>query len=150
MKHLKVTVLAGLILTAPFATAHDGATGVVKQRMDAMSKIGSYLKSVNGMLRGTADMDTSAIQAAMEDIAMMSTHLPDMFPEGTGDAPSEAGPMIWTDPEGFTASFVELETAAKAMAEIAKDGKTDALGPAFGAVAKTCKGCHSDYRINRD
>lgn len=150
MKHLKITLLAGLILTASFATAHDGATGVVKERMDAMGKIGSYLKSVNAMLRGTATMDLSAIQAAMEDIAMMSNHLPDMFPEGTDAAPSEAGPMIWTDPEGFKALFEEMGTAATIMAASAESNDTAALGPAFGAVAKTCKGCHSDYRINRD
>lgn len=149
-KHAKVALLSGLILAAPFAVAHDGASGVVKQRMDAMSKIAAHLKSVNAMLRGTADFDAEAVQSAMGEVAMFARHMPDMFPKGTDAPPSEAGPKIWTDKADFDAKFVDLATAARAMSDAAASGDKASMGQAFGGLAKTCKGCHADYRINRD
>lgn len=150
LKHSKAVLLSGLILAAPFAVAHDGATGVVKQRMDAMGKIAAHLKSVNAMLRGTAELDTEAVQSAMDEIGMFARHMPDMFPKGTDAAPSEAGPKIWTDKADFDAKFADLSAAARAMSEAAASGDKASMGQAFGGLAKTCKGCHADYRINRD
>jgi len=150
IKHAKAVLLSGLILAAPFAVAHDGATGVVKKRMDAMGKIAAHLKSVNAMLRGTAELDTEAVQAAIDEIGMIARHMPDMFPEGSDAAPSEAGPKIWTDKADFDAKFADLANAATAMSEAAASGDNSAMGQAFGGLAKTCKGCHADYRINRD
>lgn len=149
-KHAKVTLLSGLILAASFAVAHDGASGVVKQRMDTMGKIAAHLKSVNAMLRGTAELDTEAVQSAMDEISMFARHMPDMFPQGTDAAPSEAGPKIWTDKADFDAKFANLATAARVMSDAAASGDKASMGHAFGSLAKTCKGCHADYRINRD
>ncbi len=54
--------------------------------MDAMSKIGAHLKSVNGVLRSAAEMDRAVVKTEMENITMMTTHLPDMLPEGNCNA----------------------------------------------------------------
>jgi len=35
---------------------------------------------------------------------------------------------------------------ADALAEVAKSGDLDQIKPAFGALAKTCKGCHDNFR----
>jgi len=43
-----------------------------------------------------------------------------------------------------------LANAATAMSEAAASGDNSAMGQAFGGLAKTCKGCHADYRTNRD
>lgn len=151
MKNAFATALFTVgLLAAPVALAHQGAKGVVKQRMDAMGEIAANLKAVNGMLRGTQGMDRAAMETALRQIAEHARMLPDKFPEGTDAAPSEAGPAIWTDPEGFAALFADLETAANAMAALSASADTAKLGQAFGPVATTCKACHADYRVNRD
>ena len=151
MKNAFATALFTVgLLAAPVALAHQGAKGVVKQRMDAMDEVAANLKAVNGMLRGNQEMDRAAMEAALRQIADHARMLPDKFPAGADTAPSEAGPAIWTDPEGFSALFVELETAASAMAGLAPSADTATLGQAFAPVAATCKACHADYRVNRD
>ena len=143
----KATIVA-VCLTATAVMAHQGATGVVKQRMDAMSDIAANLKSVNQMLRGSLDYDAESVRNAMQAISDHAAMLPHQFPEGTDAAPSEAAPSIWTDPDGFNAIFSELEMSAAELVTMAED--PDAVQQGFRSVAKTCKACHEDYRIDRD
>ena len=135
-------------VTATMALGHSGATGVVKERMDAMSSIAANMKSVSQMLRGSVDFDSASVAAAMQEISQHAAMLPHQFPEGTDAAPSEAAPSIWTDTEGFNAIFHDLEMSAAEIASLADDKA--AVQQGFGKVAATCKACHADYRIDRD
>lgn len=144
-------VLSALALSLTTAAiAHQGASGIVKERMDSMGVIASGIKAIAPMMRGATEIDPELIETTMRDIVMRSSHLPMMFPEGSDDAPSEAGPAIWSDTEGFNAIFADLQMAAMDMAELAAAGDTDGLNAAFGNVAATCKACHADYRVKRD
>ena len=145
---IRLGLVVAVAVTATMAFGHSGATGVVKERMDAMSSIAENLKSVNQMLRGSADYDEAAVRDAMQAISDHAAMLPHQFPEGTDAAPSEAAPSIWTDPDGFNAIFADLELTAAEVAALA--GDPAAVQQGFGAVAKTCKACHADYRIDRD
>lgn len=144
----RLTLAAIAITSATAVLAHQGASGIVKERMDAMGSIAANVKSVSQMLRGSLDYDPAAVQAAMEAISAHAATLPEKFPEGTDHAPSEAAPTIWTDTDGFNAIFAELEGAAAATALVADDKA--AVQQGFGVVAKTCKSCHATYRIERD
>lgn len=139
------------VLVLTFATsvlAHKGASGVVKERMEAMGSIAANMKSVSHMLRGSADYDASVVKSAMEEISAHAAMLPHKFPKGTDAAPSEAALAIWTDPTQFNALFTELEMSADAVAALS--GDKEAVAQGFGKVAKTCKACHATYRIDRD
>jgi cytochrome c556 len=66
--------LAGLalaLLLAPPANAHDGATGVVKERMQAMDAMAKSMKTVGPMIRGQVSLDHEKAAAAgrMEETA---------------------------------------------------------------------------------
>ena len=146
--NIRLTAAVIAITAATTVFAHQGATGIAKERMDAMSTIAANLKSVNQMLRGTMPFDEATVRASMDYIATQASMLPHKFPEGSDAAPSEAGPAIWTDAEGFNAIFKELETSASDLAALA--GDQDAVAAGFRNVAKTCKACHANYRIDRD
>ena len=149
-KGIAAITLVGALAISGLATAHGSATGVVKDRMDVMTAIAANMKSVGGMVSGKTSLDRSAISQAMGEIAENAKRLAHMFPEGTGEAPSEAAPTVWSDREGFQALLDELEKSTRSMSELAaSDGDSD-LGTAFRLVAVTCKNCHKDYRINRD
>ena len=144
----QLSLIAGAIAVATVALGHSGATGVVKERMDAMSSIAANMNSVNQMLRGTVDYNAEAVATAMQAIADHAAMLPHQFPEGTDAAPSEAAPAIWTDTEGFNAIFHELEVSAAELVQVAAD--QSAVQQGFRKVASTCKACHADFRIERD
>lgn len=147
MKTRKIIVASASILIGTTALAHQGATGIVRERMDLMLDIGAQMKTVSQMLRGQVTYDADAAQAAMMQIQTHASVLPDMFPKGSGAMLSEASPAIWEDPTGFNAIFTELASAANAAAAAASDPAE--LAVAFGRVAKTCTSCHEGYRIAR-
>ena len=140
-------LLLAIMCLAGVSFAHDGATGVVKQRMDAMSNIGKANKVLTNIARGRADFEPETVHAAAQQIANNSgEHLLMMFPENSLTAPSEATPEIWQNWDEFSQLALTLAEAAEAMTEINDEAN---FKPAFYAIADTCKGCHRNYRLQK-
>ncbi|MDC0948233.1 cytochrome c [Gammaproteobacteria bacterium] len=131
------------------ANGHDGAMGVVKERMDRMESIGKAMKALRGQVRenppnfAALGENVTVIQGAAEGIA-------DLFPEGSGGEPSEALPSVWEDWEGFVAAAEAMQTAADEFAAVIEAEDVIEVGDAYGNLGKTCKGCHTDYRMKDD
>lgn len=105
------------------ALAHGGATGIVKERMNAMGEMRDAVKTLSPMMSGEAAYDAEAVRKAAKTIGGHGGEsLTGMFPEGTTDDPSEAKPAIWTDWERFSGLARQLETAAAGLAEAAPNG----------------------------
>lgn len=112
--------LAGLSMTA---MAHEGATGVVKERMDAMKSMGKAMKQIKPMMTGEAAFDAEAIRAAAEAIAAEAGNaMTGKFPEGSGAHPSEADPKLWDEWARFEEMAEQLEIAARGLALAAENG----------------------------
>lgn len=139
-------LVAGLIM-AGAALAHTGATGVVKERMEAMKAIGASMKAIATMIKGAAPYDAAKAAAAGEAIARHAGAIPDLFPEGSSGAPSEALPLIWTDWPDFLSATAALEERALDLAAAAGTAQNaDALKAPFAALGETCKTCHEEFR----
>ena len=133
-------------LAAPLlpADAHKGATGVVKQRMDAMKDMQKAMKALNAMLSGKQAMDRTAAIGLAETIRDQSgVHMAELFPDGSLNHPSEALPKVWENWSDFRAEADELEREADALARSLTDGDASAQ---FKRVAASCKSCHKAYR----
>lgn len=148
-KHF-IVVTALAIALGGTAFAHTGATGIVKERMDAMSDIGKSMKTIGAFLKGERPYDASVTKAAAETIGGHAKHVPHLFPKGSTKKPSEALPAIWEDWKQFTTIAADMEAAAKALAEAA-DGAKDANGikPMFASLGQTCKACHQKFRLKK-
>lgn len=132
------------------ALAHGGATGVVKQRMDAMGTIGDAVKVIGQMLRGTTEYDPVAIETAAGVIAAHAgNNLTQLFPEDSIKGPSEALPAIWSDWVTFQEQADRLETSALKLTTTAGADKAE-IGKVFGDVAGTCKACHEKFRLKKE
>jgi len=107
------------------AVAHDGATDMVKQRMDLMSSLGRTMKSLNAMARGKSDYDGAAVQRAAEQIQRQRKQMRSLFPEGSNQMPSVARPEIWARPGEFNGLADALGAASAARA--AYDGALTAF-----------------------
>ena len=123
--------------------AHEGATGIVKERMDNFKKSQNNLKSIRRLIR---DGENEAIVPLAEEIRAWAARIPEYFPEGSGGAPSEAADTIWQDFKGFRDAARRHEDAAEALVKLARNGDISRLNQAFGDLAGTCKACHQRFR----
>lgn len=118
--HLATIVATG---TAVAAFAHSGATGVVKERMDAMKAMAEAVEAVSPMMRGEAEYDPEAMRAAARTFqAHSGDAMTELFPEGSTDAPSEVKPDIWSDWDRFTALAEQLGVHAEGLEAAAENG----------------------------
>lgn len=134
------------------ALAHEGATGVVAERMEAMKSLGDTMKALAAMYRGRAPYDPAAVRDGAEEIrrhggdSMMA-----LFPPGSLQHPSEAQPEIWEDWERFGDLAEDLRVSAAALeaaagVDLASTDAPPQSRTAFARLGRVCTACHTDFR----
>ena len=117
-----VVVAVSLTLVAVQVLAHGNATGIVKERMDAMKSMGDAMKAVTAMIRGEAPYDAARVR---DLAAQIGSHGGDamtkLFPENSLDKPTEALPTIWSDWDRFSALAERLSDYATALGAAAEN-----------------------------
>ena len=109
MKIMPWIVLLGTVFSGA-ALAHSGATGIVKERMEMFKKSQNNLKAIKAHI---AFEDYGSIVQLADEIRTWAVKIPDYFPEGSNEKPSEASPTLWTDFDGFKNAAMKNETASK-------------------------------------
>ena len=138
-------IVAGAIVLGLGAVVAQ--TSVIKDRQDAMKAIGAAAKGPGGMLKGTEPFNLATVQASLRAFSANANKAMNMFPEGSGQGDTAAAPKIWQTKADFDAKMKGLAAAAdKALNDI-KDEAT--FKTAFPEVAKSCGGCHTDYRLKK-
>ena len=138
------------VIALAFASLSLAAHSPQHERHELMEDVGKAAKPVGKMLKGEAEFDASVFTASMTTMQAAAGKFGDLFPAGseTGED-TEAAPAIWEDRDGFNdalAAWADAVDAALAgEAATLEDAK-----PLAGAVFKTCKGCHDNYRIDDD
>ena len=129
---------------------HSGATGIVKERMDAMKAIGKAMKTLGAMAKGEAAFDAPKVQAASKIISGHADALDRLFPDTKASRKShvtEAAPAIWADKPAFLALAREMAQAADGLEKVGASGD---LGASMKALGATCKGCHEKFRVKKN
>ena len=141
MTRLLTTCVLLCLSTVSFA--HDGAEGVVKERMDRFKENKKAMKAIKGNLTG----DTAIIAQKASGIEAWAKDMVNFFPKGSTQPPSEALPAIWKEFDRFTDLARANEKAAANLKNLAQSGAdASALSGAFRSLGKTCKDCHNDYK----
>ena len=134
-----------LALISISANAHQGATGIVMDRMMVMEDIGKSMKALGAMMNGNQPYVPEKVRDLAARIrAQGGGELTKMFPEGNTDKGSRALPAVWE-------RRAEFETIAKQFQEHASAlEKTSGSEPqakvAFKLLANTCGTCHDTFR----
>lgn len=141
-------VFAFLVLSV--SHAHQSATGVVKERMDAMGDMSDTNKRIAKMFKGEIDIDRNYITRAAESFInhaqAMSSQFPDTAESRTGSE-TEALPAIWEDWSGFEQRINKFIAANLDLQDALEDQVSDRkLRKAVFSVARSCKSCHKTYR----
>lgn len=150
LKPLRLTVLV-CVASATLALAHEGATGVVKERMDLMDSQKEAMKTIGDMARGKTKFDAAKAAEAARDIADTAKKIPELFPEGSGGDKnkSDALPAVWENWDRFTANADDLGSAAETLVATFGDSASQEWKPAFQKVGDACKSCHEDFRAEK-
>jgi cytochrome c556 len=144
MKSIAAVVLT--MLVCPMVLADGEAE--FKYRQGVMRTVGGHMSSLSAILRGQVHADNLGFHAkGMADLAKI---VPNVFPEGSGVAKSEALPEIWENPDDFKAAIDKFVEAANGMSAAGNDGDKVAIGPAMNALGQACKGCHDNFREEHD
>ena len=148
MKTNKIFVMLNSIILLIFVLvnptfAHEGATGVVKERMDKFKMSKTMMKQINVSLR---ENDFENIEKSAQKLLSWSKEMSKYFPEGSDVSPSEASKNIWLDPNGFSKAIKNFEEASLELVNQAHAENSEDSIQAFRNLANTCKGCHQKFR----
>ncbi len=148
MKFRSVLILAlagTAFLTTMGATAHEGATGIVKHRMEMMKEMAKAMKALAPMVKGETAWNVALARASAATIAGHADKMPETFPEGSDGHPSEAKKTIWSAWDQFEESAEALRSQAARLEAAAAKG-AQAAKPLFAEITNECKACHQDFR----
>lgn len=132
-----------LVVAIP-AFAHEGATGVVKERMENFKASQQALKQI---IAATNKGDLESVVELAGTIKNWAEQIPDYFPAGSGGKPSQASPAIWADFSGFADAAARHAEAASVLITTAESGQITASIAAAKQLAQTCTACHRSYRL---
>jgi cytochrome c556 len=145
---MRIYVVAGLAIVGALMTAsisaHEHATGVVKDRMDAMERMARAMKAITRRIRDNREVEL--VKADARSIHALAESMTSMFPPRSNQHPSEARESIWQNWSDFEAKAqalaIESDKLANAQAREAKS-----LGTQARAVSQVCGNCHERYRV---
>lgn len=146
----RILLISGALALWLLVPGAQASESVQEQRHELMESSKDAAKPVGAMLKGEQAFDAAI---AMESFAVwehVAATAGDLFPPGSDTGyDTEARDTIWTDREGFNAA---LDTFAKAVdgAIEAAPQDLEALNASAGPVFKACKGCHEDYRVEKE
>ena len=111
-----------IIAAYPTVSAHTGAIGVVKERMDLMKALGGAMKQLNAMFANQKPYDAEQVELAAEVVAKHAgDQMTRLFPEAPVKKPSEALPVIWRNWTEFQDWADQLRIYAMALAAAASN-----------------------------
>ena len=144
---IHLTFAATVMAAAPWAFAHSGAEGVVKERMDAMKGMAESMKIMGAMFKGETAFDPAVMAEKAGFLAEHAAMIPAMTPEGSNDHPSEALPVIWEAWDDYLTDARALGEESAMLIELAKKGADQAAMRAqYVKLGKTCGTCHDRFR----
>ena len=137
-------MLTVVLVELHFVWAHEGATGITKERMDSMESMSKAMKAIRRCVEGNRNI--AAIQAEAERIRELAIRIPQWFPTGSDAKPTDALPAIWQRWTDFQAKAAQLEQESAKLAAVAASSDFKSISAQFRVVGQTCSACHTDYR----
>jgi len=142
MKFLSAIFAAGFFMsgiafptTAEAQSAHDN-------RIKLMKTMGGNMKK----LKMAADTQTMLAAAKIVNATAKKLAAADLWPNGSGGGETRAKMEIWKDMAGFKEKLKATENASANLIKVSMGGNLGAAKGAFGAMGKTCGGCHKAFR----
>ncbi len=108
-----------------------------------MENVGANAKEMKGKI-DAGKLEEAKMNAAA--IALHSTRIAALFPEGSSGDSSRAKEEIWQNWDAFLASATELGTEANALTVAAGENNATSVKEHMQKMFGTCKSCHDQFR----
>ena len=147
---LAITAALSLLSSLPAAAQFQKPEDAIKYRQSALTVMGNHFGRIGAMAQGKVAFDAKAA-AESADIVSTLARLPfAAFGDGTDKGlPHRAKPEIWKESAKFKSAADAMVTEIGKLDAAAKSGSLDAIKTAVGAVGKSCKGYHDDFRAEK-
>ena len=150
MKHLgKVIAIIFFIAvtaTAVYATFNK-AKDAIRYRQAAMVLIGQHFGSMGQVVKGKQPYDKASFAKNAATLEMLSKIPWDAFLYPESDrGQTKLKSKALKNKDDFMQTARNLENEAVKLTAAAKSGDLKAIKAQFGATAKTCKGCHDEFK----
>ncbi len=131
-----------LLAAAAQASADQNAIDYRKNTMDA---VGGHMKDVVAIAKGEV-AHKAHLPVHVSSLAALANLAPDLFGPDTRDGDTHALPKIWEQPDAFKQKLADFRKAANDLDALVKSGDMTNFGAALGALGKSCKSCHDDFK----
>ena len=143
-------LLVGLSLTTPGFAGKDPLMNAIKARQGEMQLRAFNAGPLFGMVKGKMDYDADlAAKLAGNLKLMLDLDNGRAWAEGSAndnyEGKTTALPKIWTTYPEISDYGKKYVAAVNDLAAVAGNG-ADALKSKMGALGKSCKGCHDEFR----
>lgn len=148
-KTVGTVVAAAVMATASLAASHESksSNAAVNARHAQMQMVGYSIGVLGAVAKGEMEYSSEMVDSAAKNLqALARMDKASLWIAGTEQGTvdgSRAKAEIWSDPDGFAATFKQMEDAATALIGAADAG---AVGAGMGALGGSCKACHEKYR----
>ncbi len=149
---LATAAAAALAALAATAHGHDVEPKLddpISLRQNLMKQAGASMGAMGAIAKGEAEFDARVVEASLRTLHAVALGYAPLFPEGSESDPSEAGPAIWTEADGFAEQNAKF-IAATAQALAMKPQSADEMKQAMGVLGQSCKSCHEGYRVKKN
>ena len=147
-RHCIIVVMVMAVATAGVVNAKfDRADDAIRYRQSVMVIIGQHFGRMAAVVKGNENYDPAEFENEAAVFAMLSK-LPweaFLYP-GSDQGKTQLSSKALKNPNDFMKAAQAFENNAAGLAATAQKGELEAVKAQFGAVAQTCKGCHSEYR----
>lgn len=149
MNRIVTVVVVGAALALGVATealAQAKPDVLVKQRQASMTLIGKYWGPVAGMASGKVPYNADAVErnaTYLETLAQMPW---DGFHDSTRGEKSRTLPEAFSQKAKFDEWADRFQAEAAKLGAAARARNEAGVKAQFGAVGKTCGGCHDSFR----
>ena len=144
------SLMAGALALLFLVPGAWAAGSVQEERHELMESGKDAAKPIGAMMKGEQAFDAAIVMESFGVWEHVAATAGDLFPPGSETGyDTEARDTIWTDREGFNAALKNFADAVDAAIEAAPQD-LDALNAAAGPVFKACKGCHENYRVEKE
>jgi len=145
-----ILILAGLALSAPGIAADDPNLKLQKARQGEMQLRSFNVGPLFGMAKGKMDYDAELASKLANNLKIqLDLDMGRAWKQGTANdaypGKTTALPKIWTTYPEIADYGKKYANAINELAAEAGNG-ADALKSKMGAVGKSCKGCHDEFR----
>jgi len=148
---LNISLLSVLVAVSSASIAEDTKQqkASIEYRKSAFKMVLWHFKPMAGMVKGKIDYDSDAFARNAEILAQLSHLSINGFELKSPSKNSRAKASIWDNYTDFKSKMDDFSEASKNLAQVAKTGDLGKAKAAFGSVAKTCKACHKEYRLDK-